>query len=108
MTRYVLGVDGGGTKTLVAIMAEDGRLCATGTSGPSNFDDVGLAAAQANIGQAVDAARQAVGLLSTPFEAAFLGMAGVVSPKDRAVIRGIAQALNLATRLKPTPPAPAT
>jgi N-acetylglucosamine kinase-like BadF-type ATPase len=96
MSRYVLGVDGGGTKTHVVIVDEGGCLCGTGLGGPSNYDDVGVAAARAGIGQAVDAARQAAGLAPAPFTAAFLGMAGVVSPQDRDVIRGIAQDLELA------------
>lgn len=96
MIRYVLGVDGGGTSTRAAIVDEGGQLHGTGSSGPSNYDDVGIATAQANIGQAVDAARRMAGLASIPFDAAFLGMAGVVSPQDRDVIRSIAQDLALA------------
>jgi N-acetylglucosamine kinase-like BadF-type ATPase len=96
VTRYVLGVDGGGTKTQVAIVAEDGRLGGVGLGGPSNFDDVGIATAQANIGQAVMMARQAAGLNEISFEAVFLGMAGVVSAEDRAVIQQMAQNLALA------------
>lgn len=96
MTHYVLGVDGGGTKTHVAIVDSSGQICGTGQAGPSNYDDVGVDVAQANIGQAVAAARQVAGLKNVPFSAVFLGMAGVVSPQDRAAIYGIAQNLNLA------------
>jgi N-acetylglucosamine kinase-like BadF-type ATPase len=96
MARYVLGVDGGGTKTHVAIVDDAGRLCGLGQAGPSNYDDVGVEVAQANIGLAVQAARQMAGLDNRPFEAAFLGMAGVVSPQDRAAIRKIAHDLALA------------
>ncbi len=95
MTRYVLGVDGGGTKTHVAIVAEDGRLCGVGLAGPGNFDDVGIAGAQANIGQAVAMAQRAAGLNGISFEAVFLGIAGVISVKDRAVIQQMAQNLAL-------------
>jgi N-acetylglucosamine kinase len=96
MTYYVLGVDGGGTKTHVAIVDSSGQICGIGQAGPSNYDDVGVKVAQANIGQAVAAARQMAGLKSGPFAAVFLGMAGVVSPQDRAAILGIARNLNLA------------
>jgi N-acetylglucosamine kinase-like BadF-type ATPase len=96
MTRYALGIDGGGTKTRAAIIDEGGRLRGTGVGGPSNYDDVGVDTAQAGVAQAVDAARRAAGLKSSPFDAAFLGMAGVVSPDDRAIIRRIAQNLELA------------
>lgn len=92
----VLGVDGGGTKTHVAILDEQGRLLGSGVGGPSNYDDVGKQAAQASIAQAVEAARRSAGLSAQPFDAVFLGMAGVVSPQDRQVIREIALALELA------------
>jgi N-acetylglucosamine kinase-like BadF-type ATPase len=96
MSEYVLGVDGGGTKTHVAVVDGGGRVCGTGVSGPSNYDDVGVEVAQANIEQAVQAARHSAGLDETRFAAVFLGMAGVVSPQDRAAIRGIAERLKLA------------
>lgn len=96
MTRYLLGVDGGGTKTYAAIMDEHGRHLGGGIGGPSNYDHAGVLATRANIAAAVSAARQAAGLPEQPFAAAFLGMAGVVSPEDRAVIGAIAAELALA------------
>jgi N-acetylglucosamine kinase-like BadF-type ATPase len=94
--RKVLGVDGGGTKTHVVILDEEGRLLAEGTSGPSNYDDVGEDIARENIGRAVDAARASANLPTDPFEAVFFGMAGVVSAQDRQVIHNIAEVLDLA------------
>ena len=96
MTQYVLGTDGGGTKTQAVIVDESGKLCGTGLGGPSNYDDVGIDTTRASIGQAVDAARQMAGIPQIPFAAVFLGMAGVVSPTDRGIIRDIAQNLDLA------------
>lgn len=92
----VLGIDGGGTRTRAAIMDEAGRVLGQGEAGPSNIDDIGEAAAQANIGLAVAAARAQAGVEARPFMAAFLGMAGVTSDHDRAAIRRIAAALELA------------
>ena len=98
--RFVLGVDGGGTKTLAAIMDERGQMVGSGQSGPSNYDDVGVDRARENIALAVEQARaQAMlqgALLPDRFSAVFLGMAGVVSETDRAVIRAIAGDLRLA------------
>ncbi len=91
-----LGIDGGGTRTRAAIIGPDRQLLGTGEGGPSNIDDVGEAAARDNIGDAVDAARDRAGLPRGSFEAAFLGMAGVTSERDRAVIRRIALSLSLA------------
>ncbi|MBI4927608.1 MAG: hypothetical protein HY835_07570 [Anaerolineae bacterium] len=91
-----LGIDGGGTKTNATIVDRHGNVLAYGLGGPSNYDDVGISVAQASIATAVNAARKQAGLDETPFEAAFLGMAGVVSEKDRAVIAQIAGELKLA------------
>jgi N-acetylglucosamine kinase-like BadF-type ATPase len=96
MKRYVLGIDGGGTKTQAVIVDEEGYVQGWGIGGPSNYDDVGAEKAQAGIGEAVQMARQRASLPETPFDSVFLGMAGVVSEKDRSVIRTIAQQLNLA------------
>ena len=96
MTRYVLGIDGGATKTLAAIADEAGRVCGIGAGGPSNVDDIGTDWARANIAQAVAAARVDAGLGAAPFDAAFLGLAGIVAPADRAVVHGIAAGLRLA------------
>lgn len=96
MTQYVLGIDGGGTHTRAAIVDERGFLLGTGVGGPSNYDDVGADAAQANIKAAITQAWNKVGMPPRSFDAAFLGMAGVVSEKDHLVIQRIAANLNLA------------
>lgn len=96
MTRLFLGIDGGGTKTQAIIVDEHGRFQSTGLGGPSNYDDVGVPATQASVDQAVTAARQVAHLTDAPFTAVFLGMAGVVSATDRAIITQIARNLNLA------------
>lgn len=98
MTRYVLGVDGGGTKTQVVILNDEGRVCGTGTSGSSNYDDLGAEGAQRNLQIAVEAAAQQAGVPPTGFDSVFLGMAGVVSAHDQSVIHRIAQNLKLAPR----------
>lgn len=100
--RYVLGVDGGATKTLAVILDEQGRFCGSGTSGSSNYDNVGFDQACANLGEAVRGASAAAGIpdsgLHGPaprFAGVFLGLAGIVSDKDRATIQRMAQTLNL-------------
>jgi len=96
MNHYVLGIDGGGTKTAAVIVDEGGRLHGVGLAGPSNYDDVGVEAARAEIERAVAAARRMAGRATRRFDAAFLGIAGVVSPKDHAIVRAMAGVLDLA------------
>ena len=96
MTRYVLGIDGGGTHTRAVIMDETGRICGIGQSGASNYDDIGIEAASRNIGKAVELARNQAALSPEPFDAAFLGLGGVASAADREILKGIANGLHLA------------
>lgn len=96
MKRYVLGIDGGGTKTQALIADEEGHVHGLGIGGPSNYDDVGTEKAKTGIAEAVRMARQQASLPETPFASVFLGMAGVVSEKDRMVIHAIVRELSLA------------
>jgi N-acetylglucosamine kinase-like BadF-type ATPase len=98
-TSCVLGIDGGGTNTRAVLMDTAGQVVGTGRGGPSNYDDVGAEVARDNIAQAVAAAQADAtsrGHVVPPAAAVFLGMAGVVSETDRAVIRQIALDLRLA------------
>ena len=96
MSQYVLGVDGGGTKTNAVILDEHARLCGFGRGGSSNLDDLGLDVIRANISNAIHQACQMAGLASVSFASAFFGMAGVVSPRDRYAIQKIAEDMHLA------------
>lgn len=96
MSPYVLGVDGGGTKTNVVILDEHARLCGFGRGGPSNLDDLGADVIQANISNAIYQACQMAGWASVSFASAFFGMAGVVSPRDRSTVQKIVEDMHLA------------
>jgi N-acetylglucosamine kinase-like BadF-type ATPase len=87
----VAGVDGGATHTRAVVTAADGTIIGYGSAGPSNYDNVGVATASANIHDAVLAARR--DSASVPLTAIFLGMAGVVSASDRAVVKQMAHDL---------------
>lgn len=96
MTGYYLGIDGGGTKTQAVIIDADGYLRGIGTGGSSNFGTIGLEQATLNIRDTVASAALEAAVTPQSFEAAFLGIAGVVSQQDRDTVRQMAQQLNLA------------
>jgi N-acetylglucosamine kinase-like BadF-type ATPase len=96
MSRHILGVDGGGTRTRAAILNETGKLLGVGLRGPTNYDDIGIEATRDNLRQAINAAWQDAGFEPQPFAAAFLGLAGIVSEDDHRIIRQITYELNLA------------
>ncbi|HEV3045941.1 MAG TPA: BadF/BadG/BcrA/BcrD ATPase family protein [Solirubrobacteraceae bacterium] len=74
--RYVLGVDGGATKTLAAVLDLEGNRLSLGRGGPSNEDAIGSrAAVQALLG-AADEALAAAGVRDGQLGAAVLAIAG--------------------------------
>jgi N-acetylglucosamine kinase-like BadF-type ATPase len=70
---YIIGVDGGGTKTLALLGDLDGNVLARGLSGPSNYNAVGFDAACLALERAISMAR-----IDCPGEisALCLGLAG--------------------------------
>ena len=78
----VLGVDGGGSKTHLAICDQTGVVLGAATSGPSNWETVGLRGASDAIGDAIDKALSASGVRRDQIEAAVFGLAGVDWPSD--------------------------
>ncbi|MFZ4848877.1 MAG: N-acetylglucosamine kinase [Caldilinea sp.] len=96
MTAWYLGVDGGGTKTEVAICDAQGHIVGWGQGGAAGIDSVGAATATISLRTALSAALQQAGLpAEAPLTGAFFGMAGVVSPEDRAIVHSIAGHLGL-------------
>ena len=75
--QLFLGVDGGGTKTNVALMNAAKDVVAEGSGGPSNPLRVGVETAVGNIAKAIDAACDSGGVSRGDIVAATLGLAGV-------------------------------
>lgn len=85
--QFYLGVDGGGTKTNIALMNEAGEVVAEGSGGPSNPLRVGVETAVANITLAVDAACDSGDISRGDIVAATLGLAGLRRADIRARVR---------------------
>jgi N-acetylglucosamine kinase-like BadF-type ATPase len=63
--RFVIGVDGGGTKTTAAVVGDDLSVLGAGTSGPSNYRSADVASCSQNI---ADAVTQALCAAKVPLE----------------------------------------
>ena len=83
--RYIVGIDGGGSKTAVAVADRAGRILGRGAGGASNYQAVGLEAATHALNTAVTAALDAAGIAVADVVAVCLGQAGVDRPEDHAV-----------------------
>lgn len=85
--QLFLGVDGGGTKTNVALINEANEVIAEGSGGPSNPLRVGVETAVGNIAKAIDAACDLAGASRGDIVAATLGLAGVRRQDIRERVR---------------------
>jgi N-acetylglucosamine kinase-like BadF-type ATPase len=74
--RYVMGVDGGATKTLAAVLDLRERVLHVGHAGPSNQDAVGAQAAVKALMEAADGAIEHAGIDPGELCAAVLAIAG--------------------------------
>jgi len=79
--RYVLGFDGGGTKTECVLMDETHHILARSRSGPSNPLRVGSQAAAAALQQAADRALAEAHIEHPRIAAVCAGLAGVGHPE---------------------------
>ena len=89
----VLGVDGGGTKTLALVADPAGRIVGRGEAGSSNSKSVGWDAATAALRAAIAAAGA-----QGPVDAACLGMAGADTDAERARLLAWLRAEGVARR----------
>ena len=85
--QFFLGVDGGGTKTNIAIMNAAREVVAEGSGGPSNPLRVGVETAVSNIIKAADSACDIGSLSRGDIVAATLGLAGVRRTDIRERVR---------------------
>jgi len=74
--RYVLGIDGGATKTLAAVLDLDRRVLHLGHGGPSNEDAVGARLAVKAVLDATDRALALAGIAQGELSGAVLAVAG--------------------------------
>lgn len=91
--RYVIGVDGGGTKTNVAVFGENVGVIGAATSGPANQRSVGMDAASANIAQAIRNALQVANISLAQIAAITLCLAGFDTDLDLPVPQRAARSL---------------
>jgi N-acetylglucosamine kinase-like BadF-type ATPase len=75
-SRYVMGIDGGATKTLAAVLDLDGRSVHLAHAGPSNEDAVGARAAVEALLAVADSALARAGIEQSELDAAVLAVAG--------------------------------
>lgn len=83
--QYVVGVDGGGTKTTAAVVGDDLGTVGTATTGPANQRSLGLEAAASNIARAIGDALRAANVPLSSVAAICLCLSGFDTDLDLPV-----------------------
>ncbi|HLP15239.1 MAG TPA: BadF/BadG/BcrA/BcrD ATPase family protein [Bacteroidota bacterium] len=101
-TRYVIGMDGGGTKTVAIIAALDGTIIAEHVAGPTNFQFIGVEKAAQTIYSLICDCCNSAGCTVREISAVTLGLAGAGRTGDqKRMADGLrAYAVSQGTRLK--------
>lgn len=98
--NYVLGIDGGASKTVCILMDENGQILGRGEAGASNYQVVGSKAALTSIQAAIElAVLQTEVSQLVQVEAICLGLAGVGRTKDIQVVSSLVEQLKLSNSL---------
>ena len=96
---YILGIDGGGSKTVCIVMDKSGQIVSRGEAGSSNYQSVGQQTAAIKIAAAIGKAVASIG--SIKVKAIGLGLAGIARPRDFQVAQKIVQQLQVAQSIPP-------
>ncbi len=86
MNEYILGIDGGATKTSAIIADLDGHILGIGRAGASNYHIMGLPQAIEAVISAINSAKENSDLNIQRFKIACLGLAGAGRTDDRLLL----------------------
>ena len=92
---YIIGIDGGGTKTIGILTTDTGEHLAQVQSGPANYHVVGEVKTQAVLESVVEELCEKAGISSRRSVHFCLGMAGLGRAADRKVIGRICDELGI-------------
>ncbi|MBN4003661.1 N-acetylglucosamine kinase [Nostoc sp. LPT] len=91
---YVLGIDGGGSKTVCVLMNDFCQVLGRGEAGPSNYQSIGIEATLQSIQSAIhNAVETAIITNTVNIDAICLGLAGVDRAADIEVVKGLVKEL---------------
>lgn len=93
--NYVLGIDGGGSKTVCVLMQDTGEVLGRGEAGSSNYQNIGIKATLQSIQSAIYAAKNEAlnSIKYITIKAICLGLAGVGRATDIEIVKALVQDL---------------
>lgn len=97
MSKVILGIDGGGTKTHAVLVDLDGNIVASAANGGANWERTGIAATQISLMEIVDRVLESAGMTSKEIVAATFALAGIDWESDKELFNPTANALGLSS-----------
>ncbi len=97
---YLLGIDGGGTKTVCLLADENLKVLGRGIGGPSNYLSEGIYTAKMSLRAAVQEALAAAGVDASSVGAVCAGLAGASRPRDRQTMQKALREIVPAARIR--------
>ena len=88
---YLIGIDGGGTKTKCLIADTEGNVLGAGRGGPGNYLKEGLMVVRLSLQEAIDEAIANAGLKDPEVAVLCAGLAGMDRNEDTRVILRVRQ-----------------
>ena len=83
LSQFVIGIDGGGTKTAAIIANLNGNILAQHVAGPSNFQMMGVEKAARVVVSLIRECCDSVGCIPKNIRATTIGLAGAGRPEDK-------------------------
>jgi N-acetylglucosamine kinase-like BadF-type ATPase len=95
LSRYVLGVDGGGTKTDAVIADSEGKIIATASNGGANWERMGIERALNSLEEVITSAAKSARIKTSDISSAAFAIAGIDWADDVKLYQPIATRLGI-------------
>jgi N-acetylglucosamine kinase-like BadF-type ATPase len=98
MSKLLLGIDGGGTKTHAVLVDLSGNILAAAANGGANWERTGIAATETSLLEIINRVLEIANSKSEDIVAATFGLAGIDWESDLDLFTPIAKSLNLGSK----------
>ncbi len=95
MSKVILGIDGGGTKTHACLVDLEGNIVATAANGGANWERIGVAAVQESLNEIIEAVCAKASILRSDIVDSTFALAGVDWEEDKKLLAPVVNALAL-------------
>lgn len=98
MSKVILGIDGGGTKTHACLVDLEGNILATAANGGANWERVGISAVQKSLDEIIDSVCAKASVSRGDIVDSTFALAGVDWEEDKKLLAPVVSALGLEGR----------